>query len=66
MIDFHAHLGKVVTAPALTVEKLLRFMDQHASRSPVILPLVAPEEGRHITPPNRRWRIVVIRIDSPT
>ena len=29
MIDFHAHLGKVVTATALTVEKLLRFMDQH-------------------------------------
>lgn len=45
MIDFHAHLGKVVYGyPALTVEKLLRFMDQYGIEKSVILPLVAPEE----------------------
>lgn len=45
IIDFHAHLGKVVYGqPPLTVEKLLRFMDQHGIAQSVILPLVAPEE----------------------
>ncbi|NQU10563.1 amidohydrolase family protein [bacterium] len=45
MIDFHAHLGKVVHGFApLTVEKLLRFMDEHGIQKSVILPLVAPEE----------------------
>lgn len=45
MIDFHAHLGKVIHGyPALTVEKLLRFMDTHGIEKSVILPLVAPEE----------------------
>lgn len=45
MIDFHAHLGKVMHGyPPLTVDKLLAFMDQHGIRQSVILPLVAPEE----------------------
>jgi len=45
MIDFHAHLGKVMHGyPPLTVEKLLRFMDAHDIEKSVILPLVAPEE----------------------
>lgn len=45
MIDFHAHLGKVIHgSPPLTVEKLLRFMDQYGIEKSVILPLVAPEE----------------------
>lgn len=45
MIDFHAHLGKVIHGfPALTVEKLLRFMDGHGIEKSVVLPLVAPEE----------------------
>ncbi len=45
MIDFHAHLGKVIHGyPPLTVEKLLRFMDAHGIEKSVILPLVAPEE----------------------
>lgn len=45
MIDVHAHLGKVIYGyPALTVEKLLRFMDQYGIEKSVILPLVAPEE----------------------
>lgn len=45
MIDFHAHLGKVAYGYApLTVEKLLRFMDEHGIEKSVVLPLVAPEE----------------------
>ena len=45
MIDFHAHLGKVMHGFApLTPEKLLRFMDAHGIEKSVILPLVAPEE----------------------
>ena len=45
MIDFHAHLGKVIHGcPPLTVEKLLRFMDAHGIERSVVLPLVAPEE----------------------
>ena len=45
IIDFHAHLGKVVHGqPVLTVEKLLRFMDAHGIAKSVVLPLVAPEE----------------------
>ena len=45
MIDFHAHLGKVIHGYAsLTPEKLLRFMDIHGIEKSVVLPLVAPEE----------------------
>jgi predicted TIM-barrel fold metal-dependent hydrolase len=45
MIDFHAHLGKVMFGwPELTVDKLLRFMDRHGIERSVVLPLVAPEE----------------------
>ncbi len=45
VIDFHAHLGKVIYGyPPLTAEKLLRFMDAHDIEKSVILPLVAPEE----------------------
>ena len=45
MIDFHAHLGKVIHGCApLTPEKLLRFMDAHGIEKSVILPLVNPEE----------------------
>ncbi|MBC8443223.1 hypothetical protein H8D79_00705 [PVC group bacterium] len=45
IIDFHAHLGKVMHAhPALTVADLLRFMDQHGIEKSVVLPLVNPEE----------------------
>lgn len=45
MIDFHAHLGKVMHGwPELTVEKLLRFMDTYGIEKSVILPLVSPEE----------------------
>lgn len=45
MIDFHAHLGKVMHGyPPLTAEKLLGFMDAHGIERSVILPLVAPEE----------------------
>ena len=45
IIDFHAHLGKVIYGyPPLTVEKLLRFMDDHDIEWSVVLPLVHPEE----------------------
>lgn len=45
MIDFHAHLGKVIHGyPPLTPEELLRFMDRQGIEQSVILPLVAPEE----------------------
>ncbi len=45
IIDFHAHLGKVVHGyPPLTVEKLLHFMDEHGIEMSVVLPLVHPEE----------------------
>ncbi len=45
MIDFHAHLGKVIFGkPVLTVDKLLRFMDHHGIEKSVVLPLIAPEE----------------------
>jgi uncharacterized protein len=45
IIDFHAHLGKVMyDYPPLTVEKLLRFMDGHGIEKSVVLPLVNPEE----------------------
>ncbi|MBN1446211.1 MAG: amidohydrolase family protein [Candidatus Omnitrophica bacterium] len=45
IIDFHAHLGKVIYGyPALTVDKLLKFMDRRGIEKSVILPLVAPEE----------------------
>ena len=45
IIDVHAHLGKVMhDYPALTVEKLLRFMDAHGIEKSVVLPLVNPEE----------------------
>ncbi len=45
IIDFHAHLGKVMHGYApLSVEKLLRFMDSHRIEKSVILPLVSPEE----------------------
>ena len=45
MIDFHAHLGKVIHGyPRLTVENLLRAMDRHGIENSVVLPLVAPEE----------------------
>ena len=45
IIDFHAHLGKVLHGHApLSVEKLLRFMDAWRIEKSVILPLVSPEE----------------------
>ena len=45
MIDFHAHLGKLIHGyPPLTAEKLLQFMDRHGIEKSVILPLVNPEE----------------------
>lgn len=45
IIDFHAHLGRVLHGwDPLTPEKLLRFMDDHGIEKSVILPLVAPEE----------------------
>jgi len=45
IIDFHAHLGKVIHGyPPLTTEKLLRFMDAHRIEKSVVLPLIAPEE----------------------
>jgi len=45
IIDFHAHLGKVMhDFPPLTVEDLLRFMDRHDIEKSVVLPLVNPEE----------------------
>lgn len=45
MIDFHAHLGKVMYGYApLTVEELLRFMDTHGIEKSVVLPLINPEE----------------------
>lgn len=45
IIDFHAHLGKVMYGePPLTVEGLLRFMDAHGIEKSVVLPLVHPEE----------------------
>jgi len=45
MIDFHAHLGKVMYGYApLIPEQLLAFMDTHDIEKSVILPLVAPEE----------------------
>ena len=46
MIDFHAHLGKVIHGfPPLTVGNLLRFMDEHGIEKSVILPLVAQHQG---------------------
>ena len=48
IIDFHAHLGRVIHGcESLTVEKLLRFMDAHDIATSVILPLVAPEEEHY-------------------
>jgi predicted TIM-barrel fold metal-dependent hydrolase len=45
IIDVHAHLGKVICGyPLLTVEKLMRFMDEHGIGKSVVLPLVHPEE----------------------
>ena len=45
IIDVHAHLGKVIHGhPPLTVERLLRFMDNHDIEMSVVLPLVHPEE----------------------
>jgi len=45
IIDVHAHLGRTIHAyPALTAEKLLRFMDAHGIEKAVVLPLVNPEE----------------------
>jgi len=45
MLDFHAHLGKVMHGqPPLTVEKLLRYMDTYGIEQAVVLPLVSPEE----------------------
>jgi uncharacterized protein len=45
IIDTHAHLGKVMYGcPPLTVEDLLRFMDEHGIDRSVVLPLVNPEE----------------------
>lgn len=50
MIDFHAHLGKVIHGyPPLTTDKLLRFMDAHGIEKSVILPLIAPEEDYYYT-----------------
>jgi len=45
MIDFHAHLGKVIHGqPPLTSEDLVRSMDRHGIERSVVLLLVAPEE----------------------
>lgn len=45
IIDVHAHLGRVMHGyAALTVEKLLRFMDGHNIEKSIVLPLVNPEE----------------------
>lgn len=45
IIDVHAHLGRVMHGyAALTVEKLLRFMDGHSIEKSIVLPLVNPEE----------------------
>lgn len=45
IIDVHTHLGKVIYGyPPLTVEKLIRFMDEHGIEESVVLPLVHPEE----------------------
>jgi predicted TIM-barrel fold metal-dependent hydrolase len=45
IIDFHAHLGKVIYGyDALTPEKLINFMDAYNIEKSIILPLINPEE----------------------
>ncbi len=45
IIDFHAHLGKVMhNYSPLTVEDLIRFMDKYDIEKSIVLPLVNPEE----------------------
>ncbi|MDK1032590.1 MAG: hypothetical protein QGD94_11320, partial [Planctomycetia bacterium] len=45
IIDFHAHLGKLMHGETtLSLEKLLRFMDANGIEKSVILPMVSPEE----------------------
>ena len=45
MIDFHAHLGRVMHGwEPLAVDELIAFMDAYGIEKSIILPLVAPEE----------------------
>ncbi len=48
-IDVHTHIGRTWNAePALTVDALLRWMDEHHVARAVVLPLVSPEASSYL------------------
>ncbi len=48
-IDIHTHLGRTWNGdPPLTVEDLLRWMDEHNVAKAVVLPLVSPESSSYL------------------
>lgn len=48
-IDVHTHLGRTWTnEPPLTVDLLLRWMDEHNMAKAVVLPLVSPESSSYL------------------
>jgi hypothetical protein len=53
-IDVHTHIGRIsVDYPALTVDGLLRWMDEHQIERAVVLPLVSPESAGYLQPTDR-------------
>lgn len=47
-VDMHTHLGQVWnSSPPLTVETLLRWMDEHSVAQAIVLPLVSPESSSY-------------------
>jgi predicted TIM-barrel fold metal-dependent hydrolase len=52
-VDFHTHLGQPWgQRPELTVDDLLRWMDNHAILKAVVLPLVSPESYDYVITPD--------------
>src|SRR5262245_58034388 len=50
-IDVHTHLGRIsVDYPPVTVDGLLRWMDEHQVERAIILPLVSPESAGYLQP----------------
>jgi predicted TIM-barrel fold metal-dependent hydrolase len=48
-VDVHTHIGRVWnTYSPLTVQKLLRWMDEHNVSKAVVLPLVSPESSSYL------------------
>ena len=53
-IDVHVHIGRLhIDHPGLTVDGLLRWMDENHVEKAVVLPAVSPEAAMYLSPPEK-------------